>query len=273
MDLPFVKMEGAGNDYVHVDAIRSAFPFERGSELAQRWSDRHRGIGGDGLILMLPSRTADVRMVMWNSDGSRGALCGNGLRCVAKLAFDHGHATGDGVRVETDVGVRAVELWFERGAVVGASAELGAVCTSRQGVIVEAAGRRLEYHAADAGNPHAVVFLADDPDAFPVVECGRALQSLAAFPGGVNVEFVQLQADGSLRQRTFERGTGETLACGTGAAAAAATAMDLGLLPGPEVVVRLRGGALSVRRSGSGLVIGGPARTVYRGVIELPSQP
>lgn len=266
--LAFVKMEGAGNDYVHVDAVRQAFPWPRGPELARRWSDRHFGIGADGLIVLSRDASGELRMTMWNADGSRGAMCGNGLRCVAKLAVDHGHAPADEFVVQTDAGPRQVHH-------LGARADrpdTALVRTAMGQVVVgsprrlEVLGRTVEYCPGDAGNPHAVVFVADVATA-PVHEVGAALQRHPAFPDGVNVEFVARLAPDRLRQRTFERGSGETMACGTGAAAAAQAARQLGLATGDKVHVELPGGVLTVQLGGTSLAIEGPARTVFAGVI------
>lgn len=270
MDVAFVKMEGAGNDYIYVDAIRAAFPLEHAPRAAQVWSDRHFGIGADGLIVLLPGGSARVRMAMWNADGSRGRMCGNGLRCIAKLAYDHGHVRDRAFVVETDAGPRAVQLVLRGTEVAAVVADMGPVQVAAAGVAVEVCGQRLHCVLGDAGNPHAVVFLDCDPDTYPVIELGAAMQSLPQFPGGVNVEFVQVQTDGTLRQRTFERGSGETLACGTGAAVAAVAAMERGLVPRGEVRVRLRGGDLIARHTGADLVIEGPARTVFHGSVPLP---
>lgn len=269
MQLSFTKMEGAGNDYIYVDAIRQQFPLDRAAELARAWSDRHFGIGGDGLILLLPSTQADVRMVMFNVDGSRGAMCGNGLRCLAVLAHEHGHVKSPTLRVETDTGVRRVELLFTDGVASGARTELLDVVAGVEPESVQVAGILLDCHPGSAGNPHLVVFV-DDVDRFPVRPYGAALNANHRFPDGVNVEFVQVLADRTLKQRTYERGSGETLACGTGSAVAALTAMQTGRVPGPEVTVRLRGGTLRVVCRQPALVIEGPARSVYRGEIELP---
>lgn len=269
MDVRFTKMEGAGNDYVYVDAILEPFPIERAPVAARVWSDRHFGIGADGLILLLPSRDGAVRMAMWNADGSRGAMCGNGLRCVAKLAHDHGHVAGHRFAIETDAGTPHVELVFADGVVVGARTGLTDVVAAERPHAIEIDGRSIEYFPGDAGNPHAVIRVAD-LDAHPVQAIGSAMQGHAAFPGGVNVEFVVPEADGGLRQRTFERGSGETLACGSGAAVAALTAMQQGWVPGPEVPVRLLGGTLTVALRDRALVIEGPARTVFHGFVPLP---
>ncbi|MBL9079273.1 MAG: diaminopimelate epimerase [Planctomycetes bacterium] len=262
--MPFVKMEGAGNDYVFVDAVRTGFPVERGAELARCWSDRHRGIGADGLIVVLRGDRAPVRMVMWNADGSRGAMCGNGLRCVARLAHEHGHTAARQFVVETDAGPRTVEL-LDGDRVRTA---MGEICCE-PAVELAAAERRVVVVPGSAGNPHAVVFVGDC-DGAPVPEVGAALQRHPRFPDGVNVEFVQVLAPDRLRQRTWERGSGETLACGTGAAVAVAAARAAGRVQSPRVVVELRGGVLEIVGDGSSLAIEGPARTVFRGDIELP---
>lgn len=264
MRVPFTKMEGAGNDYVFVDGIRVPFPLDRGARTARAVSDRHFGIGGDGLIVLARGEQAPVRMHMWNADGSRGAMCGNGLRCLAKLAADHGHVTGPRFVVETDAGLRPVELLA------------GGDVRTQMGTVTVAAPRRLtvddrtiELWPGDAGNPHAVVFVADIGQA-DVLRLGEALQHHPAFPGGVNVEFVQVLGPLRLRQRTYERGSGETLACGTGAAVAARAARAAGLVGSVgEVMVELRGGTLRVQDDVGGLAIVGPARTVFTGEIEL----
>ena len=264
MRLPFTKMEGAGNDYVFVDGIRVPFPLERGARMARAVSDRHFGIGGDGLIVLTKGAAAPVRMHMWNADGSRGAMCGNGLRCLARLAAAHGHATGPRFAVETDAGVRSVELLASGDVRTG----LGVVTVAApRRIAIE--GRTLELWPGEAGNPHAVTFVADTEQA-DVGGLGGALQHHPGFPDGVNVEFVQVLGPGRLRQRTYERGSGETLACGTGAAVAARAARAAGLVgPVGEVLVELRGGTLRVQDDAGGLAIVGPARTVFTGEIEL----
>ncbi len=265
MKLPFVKMEGAGNDYVYVDGIRNPLDPDACSELARELADRHFGVGGDGLIVLAPSDRADCRMLMWNADGSRGAMCGNGLRCLAKLAYDLGHVRSTELDVESDAGVRRVELVVDAsGAVTGARVDMGAVDVDADASVATIDDTDWHYHRGDAGNPHAVVFCEQSPEDLPVLAVGAAFQALPAFPGGVNVEFVQVR-DGALQQRTFERGSGETLACGSGATVAALAAMVTGRLPGPVVDVHLRGGVLSIRRDGSRVVMEGPARTVFTG--------
>lgn len=263
MRVPFTKMEGTGNDYVFVDGIRTPFPTERGPALARAWSDRHFGIGADGLIVLGAGQAAPVRMSMWNADGSRGAMCGNGLRCLARLAFEHGHLRERRFPVETDAGVRRVELLDD-----GVRTWLGAVTCSVPRRF-KVAGQVLELVPGDAGNPHAVHFV-DDVATAPVGELGAALQREPFFPDGVNVEFVQVVGPDRLLQRTFERGSGETLACGTGAAVAVVAARARGALAGDRAFVELRGGILQVVGDGTALAIEGPARTVFTGAIESP---
>lgn len=269
--LRFAKMEGAGNDYVLVDGIHDSFAIASGERIARYLSDRHFGIGSDGLIAMLPSGVADCRMIMWNADGSRAEMCGNGIRCLAKLARDTGIVDGDRVDVETDGGVRGIQLLFSSdGEVRGAQVDMGPVTVQKEAETAELGGRTIRFHAGDAGNPHAVVFTDGDPEGEPVVEVGTMFQGLARFPRGVNVEFVGVRTDGSLVQRTYERGSGETFACGSGATVAALTALETGRVPGPSVPVHLRGGVLIIHRRGTSLAMEGPARTVFVGEAEIP---
>lgn len=262
--IPFAKMEGAGNDYLFVDGIEHALPLERAPELARTWCDRHFGIGADGLIALLRGRSAPLRMLMWNADGSRGAMCGNGLRCLARFAAASGHTREQRFAIETDAGPREVEL-LAGDAVRAAMGDVRTAPPSR----VQIRERAVELIRGDAGNAHAVIFV-DDVATADVAGIGQALQAHPGFPDGVNVEFVQVLAQGRLRQRTFERGSGETLACGTGAAVAAAAARARGLVSGDAVTVELRGGTLRVIGTGSALAIEGPARTVFTGEIALP---
>ncbi|MHC4078482.1 MAG: diaminopimelate epimerase [Planctomycetota bacterium] len=271
--LPFVKMEGAGNDYVFVDGINQDFDLEEGPRLAKIVADRHFGVGGDGLIVLAASEKADCRMVTWNADGSRAPMCGNGLRCLAKLAHDVGAVHEKSMQVETDTGVRAVELTFDpAGAVTGAAVDMGDVTVSAEPETVTIDGVDWHFHSGDAGNLHAVIFLDQDPDEAPVAEVGAAFQRLSRFPQGVNVEFVLARPDGGLEQRTHERGSGETLACGSGATVAALAAIVSGRVPGPKVAVHLRGGVLTIHRQASSLVMEGPARTVFAGEFLIPEQ-
>ena len=266
--IAFTKMEGCGNDYVYVDAITQPLPIDHAGELAKLWSNRNFGIGSDGLIALARDDDGTLRMLMWNADGSRGAMCGNGLRCLARFAEANGHTNGLSFVMQTDSGPRAVELMGPGNGSGDVTTQMGDVtCTEQRAM--EVAGGRYDFICGDAGNPHAVTFV-DDVETADVERVGAAMQHLAAFPDGVNVEFVQALGDDRIKQRTFERGSGETLACGTGAAVAALAARQVGNIRGRVAHVDLRGGTLSVIGEGPALAIEGPARSVFSGEIELP---
>jgi len=272
----FTKMEGAGNDYVYVDLFEESIDLADAPQLAREVSDRHFGIGGDGLILLAPSKIADVRMIMFNADGSRAEMCGNGVRCLAKLAHDRGRATGSPMRVETDGGVREVELRFHDGAASGARVSMGVPIMEPARIPIALDGdraidvplvvmdRTFAVTCVSMGNPHCVVYV-DDADAFDVARYGPAIESHEMFPERINVEFVQVLDPEHVRQRTWERGSGETLACGTGACAVA-VAGRLTARGGAVTQVALRGGDLLVEWDGEGPVfMSGPAVEVFRG--------
>ncbi|MBA2480775.1 MAG: diaminopimelate epimerase [Planctomycetes bacterium] len=279
----FTKMHGCGNDYVYVDAWRERLPADLPG-CARRISDRHTGVGADGLIIVGPSRLADARMTMFNADGSRSEMCGNGIRCAAKLAYDHGHVRARSMRFETGAGVLAVDLRMRGTRVVGASVAMGAprltpglVPVRRAGrgpklvVTVAAAGGRHRLIAVGMGNPHAVCFV-DDPDRFPVAEVGAAIERHPTFPKRTNVEFVARLRDERgrpvLRQRTWERGSGETQACGTGACAVLVAAILDGRIDRRDATIRLDGGDLEVSwpTDDATVIMTGPAVSVFSGV-------
>lgn len=266
MKMPFTKMEGCGNDYVYIDGIAHDFPIDRARELALLWSDRHLGIGADGLIVLGRDQDGLLRMQMWNADGSRGAMCGNGLRCLARFAEFNGYTSGSSFVIMTDSGPREVELLATGSGDV--LAQVGQV-TCKPICSIEISSCRYDFICGDAGNPHAVTFV-DDVETAEVQRIGTALQAHAAFPDGVNVEFVQVISDNRMKQRTFERGAGETLACGTGAAFAAVAARQVGRIDGHLAYVDLRGGTLSVVGEGPSLAIIGPVRSVFAGEVNLP---
>jgi diaminopimelate epimerase len=284
--LEFVKMQGCGNDYIYVvaDRTRPADP----ASLSRRLSDRHFGIGGDGLILLAPSRKADVRMEMYNADGSRGDMCGNGIRCLARLAYERGIARRNPLVVETDAGLKPVELRIENGAITGATVDMGEpildgrrIPADADGRIIDhpldVAGRRERVTAVSMGNPHCVVFVADDSvfrlDDHEFAALGRSFENHPFFPRRVNTEFILTLGRTRLKMRVWERGSGETLACGTGACAA----LVAGVLTNraePRATVELRGGNLDIewRRDGAGgnhVYMTGDAVEVFRGAVEL----
>jgi len=286
--LPFVKLHGCGNDFVLVDGgahPRDAQRRATWSELARAASDRRRGVGADGLLVALPPSapaSADARMAMFNPDGSEAEMCGNGLRCLGKFLFDRGRV-GREFQVETRAGVVPVRV--ERLDASGRAAELslllGVPDFSRASVPMagppdvpaldepfELRGRTLRVSALSLGNPHCVTFV-DDVERFPVHEVGPVLESDPRFPRRVNVEFVQIVGRDELAQRTWERGAGETQACGSGATAAAVIARKVRGL-GPELKVRLRGGELRVQWAGDGepARLFGPAVEVFEGALD-----
>jgi len=265
----FTKMEGAGNDYVYVDLFEEEVP--DAPALAVAVSDRHTGIGADGLILLAPSRRADVRMIMYNADGSRAQMCGNGLRCLARLALEHGRTTANPMRIETDSGLREAEV--RDGAV---RVNMGLPQLEPEKVPVRLAGARivdtdievdgetLAVTCVSMGNPHAVVYV-DDVEAFDVARFGPALESHELFPERVNASFVEVIDPGSVKQRTWERGSGETRACGTGASAVCVAGVLTGRTAA-RVRCHLPGGELFCEWDDEGPVyLTGPAVMVFRG--------
>jgi diaminopimelate epimerase len=292
--IAFTKMHGCGNDYVYVDALRDVVPT---ATMFSHWapliSDRHKGIGSDGVIILAPSEKADVRMIMYNADGSESEMCGNGIRCLAKLAHDHGHVRGNHLTVETLAGILSVHLEKNHNNCHGATVSMGParltpasvpVVSPDSGPIlrlsVNIAGKALALIAVGMGNPHAVC-LVDNPDTFPVHEVGPLIERHALFPKRTNVEFIARLPDEMyagkmvpvLRQRTWERGSGETQACGTGACATAVAAMLTGIITAREVIVRLNGGDLFIRWPdiNSDVIMSGPAVSVYDGHWTPPS--
>ncbi|MBI2933771.1 MAG: diaminopimelate epimerase [Planctomycetes bacterium] len=266
----FAKMHGAGNDYVVVDATKRR-PAGNLSALARAVSDRHTGIGSDGLILIAKSRRADFRMIMFNADGSEGEMCGNGLRCIAKYAADHGLTRKKRLRIETPGGIVAIERNARIIVAMGAprpippSFHVAADGTSAlMAVNVAAGGRRYPATVVSMGNPHCVIEV-DDAGTFPVQTIGPLIERHPDFPSRVNVEFAQVMAPDRVKQRTWERGSGETLACGSGACAVAVALRAAGHIR-ERASIELRGGTLALRVAPDGQVfMTGPAVEVFSG--------
>ncbi len=275
----FTKMQGLGNDYVYVDCFEETV--EDAPAVARLVSDRRFGIGSDGLILIHPSGAADFRMEMYNADGSRGEMCGNGIRCVAKYVYDHGLARREHLVAETDAGEKELDL------VVGADGKVSAVRVDMGAPILERsripmhgpAGRviaeplrvgdgELVVTCVSMGNPHCVTFV-DDVESFAVERTGPLVENHRLFPNRTNTEFVQVVSRAEVAQRTWERGSGETFACGTGACAVVVAAR-LNDLVDPRVTVHLRGGDLTIEWEGDGahVFMTGPAVEVFRGEVE-----
>ena len=250
----FTKMQGLGNDYLY---IYGPVP-EDAEALSRRLSDRHFGPGADGLIFMGPSEQADFSMRIFNADGSEAGMCGNGIRCVGKYLYDHGYTRKHVLVIETRAGLRQLTLHDEAGKIVSASVEMGnaTIMPGSTGDLV------------DLGNPHLVLFV-PYAEAVDITKEGPKLEHSVS--GGVNVEFVQVLGPNKLRMRVWERGSGVTLACGTGACASAAAAVRRGLCPADTPIeLVLDGGSLfiTVRADGS-IQMEGPAETVYEGEIKL----
>ena len=277
--MKFTKMQGIGNDYVYVNCFEEQV--EHPSSLARMVSDRHFGIGSDGLILIRPSMQADLFMEMFNADGTRSEMCGNGIRCVGKYVYDHGLTDKDEISVNTLAGVKRLSLHVEGGKVASVMVDMGEprldadaipVQASHSPVVaepIEVAGRRFEMTCVSMGNPHAVVFV-DDTSSVPIEQIGREFEFHPAFPKRVNAEFIQVLSRSEVNMRVWERGTGETLACGTGACASTVACILNGRTD-DEITLHLLGGDLHVKwdRGTNHVLMTGPAATVFEGEIEV----
>ena len=278
----FTKMHGAGNDYINVNAME--YPVENPGQAAVEWSDRHKGIGSDGLILIDRSDVADFRMRMFNSDGSEGIMCGNGIRCVGKYVYDHRLTASKTVTVETLGGIKTLQLYTGAdGLVAKARVDMGVPLLANPAQFALNNGAMLEGEITVPGedcgnrtytgtfvcmgNPHFVIFT-DDITRVDLAREGAALEVLPVFPQKCNVEFAQTRSDGTVRTRVWERGTGITRACGTGACATAVAAILTGRASG-NVTIAMDGGDLDIEWDGSGhLFMTGPAATVFDGEID-----
>lgn len=268
--LPFIKMHGAGNDYVFVDALESPRP-EDPVQLARRISDRHTGIGSDGLIVLAPPEceASDVRMLMWNADGSRGHVCGNGIRCVA-LWMDLTKRTSGECRIQTDARTIMVKRrQFCMETRIGNYSALMGRPSLRRIVSVPLPSRTIQCHGISMGNPHAVIWTTDLSTEH-VHDLGPQLCQHDLFPDGVNVEFAHILNNSAVKVRVWERGSGETEACGSGACAVVADAVEEGIFPpDTDVDVHLPGGILTIRVTTQGVVMAGPAAVVFEGRIKI----
>ena len=274
--MKFTKMQGIGNDYVYVNCLQETI--ENPSELAKKISDRHYGVGSDGLIMINPSDKADFEMEMYNADGSRGEMCGNGIRCVAKYVYDYGLTDKTSISVETLAGIKYLDLTVEDGKVVLVKVDMGnpmlrpeevPVVSEKEEVIDEPItvdGQEYRMTCVSMGNPHAVVFIDQDVKEFPLETVGVKFENHERFPKRVNTEFVNVLDRHTAQMRVWERGSGETLACGTGACAVA-VACALNGLTEDEVTVKLLGGDLQIKwdREKNTVYMTGPAEVVFDG--------
>ena len=286
--MKFTKMHGCGNDYVYVDCTKEVIP--NISETAIRVSDRHFGIGSDGMILIKASDVADFEMDMYNADGSRGKMCGNGIRCVAKYVYDHGLTDKTTITVNTLSGIKTLKLTVEDGKVSKVRVDMGepelipaqvpvkasvlGLADDRREAIVaeplEIKGRSYDITCVSMGNPHCITFIGEDVRNFPLEAVGPVFEKHELFPERVNTEFINVIDKDHLRMRVWERGSGETLACGTGACAVA-VASYLSGFTGRSVDIELLGGHLEVvyDEKTNHVFMTGPATEVFSGEIDL----
>ena len=261
----FTKMHGLGNDYLYV---YGEVP-DKIAELSVKLSERHFGAGSDGMIYISPSAVADFKMRIFNADGSEAKMCGNGIRCVGKYVYDKGYTDKSHLRIETLSGIKTLDLSVVGGKVKSVTVDMGeAICEAERTLAVR--GEKVVCTPVSVGNPHAVIFV-DDMVTAPLTTLGPLIERHEAFPGGVNVEFVQVMSDHALRMRVWERGSGVTMACGTGACASTAAAVAKGYFGYDETVsVHLDGGVLKIRVAPDGTVtMTGPAEFVYEGETEV----
>ena len=272
--MKFTKMQGAGNDYVYVYGFGKD---ERGiGDLVRKVSDRHRGIGSDGMILIDPSDKADFRMRMFNADGSKSAMCGNGIRCVGKYVYDKGYTTRTEIDIETEAGIRHLTLFPVNGKVKCVKVDMGVPILEARNIPVDYEGekvvdlpfslgeREFRITCVSMGNPHAILFV-EDVETIDLEGIGSRMECHPFFPERTNIGFVQIVSPADLKMRVWERGTGETMACGTGACASLVAAV-LNKKVRPHALVHLKGGDLEVEWYPDGHVYTtGEAETVFEG--------
>ena len=281
MKLSFTKMHGCGNDYIYFNAFTQSI--DNPEALSIRLSQRRKSIGGDGIILVCPSDRADAKMRIFNQDGSEAKMCGNGVRCVAKFVVDQGLVPGDRetVAIDTLSGVKQIRLLRENGQVVGATVDMAqAILTPKEipvlldgdrviGRPVEIGGKTWDITCVSMGNPHCVVFV-KDVDSLNLEELGPCFEKNPIFPEPVNTEFIRVLDPHTLQMRVWERGSGETWACGTGACAAAVAAVENGYCPKNEdITVHLVGGDLVIRYTEETVYMTGEAVTAFEGEVEV----
>ena len=280
--MKFTKMHGCGNDYVYVDGARESIPAERKSEVVKFLSDRHFGIGGDGVIFINPSDVADFEMEMYNMDGSRSEMCGNGIRCVGKYVYDHGLTQKTSLTIVSCGKIKYLDLTVEDGKVTKVRVNMGSPIleaaeipvVAEQSPVVDAPitvdGKEYRMTCVSMGNPHAVVYVEEMIDDETMAKIGPLFEHHDRFPRRVNTEFVKVLSRERAQMRVWERGTGETLACGTGACAVTVASILNGLTD-DRITVELSGGNLEIfwDRKENVVYMTGPATTVFEGEIEI----
>ncbi len=279
MKLNFTKMHGCGNDYVYFNCFQQEVASPE--SVAVCLSDRHFGIGGDGIVLILPSQIADARMRMCNMDGSEGKMCGNAIRCVAKYLYDNGMVSNTTISIETLSGIKTLHLTIQDGLVDCVQVDMGQAILNPSQIPVNLEGECVVNHTVEMnntqyaitcvsmGNPHAVVFC-DDVDSLDLMQIGPMFENNPLFPDRINTEFVQVVGKNALKMRVWERGSGETLACGTGACASAVAAVLNGCCDkGQDITVKLLGGELVINYTDETVFMTGGCHKVFDGTVEL----
>lgn len=279
--MKFTKMHGCGNDYVYVNCFEEKIEDEKKAAIFV--SDRHFGIGGDGMILIKPSEIADFQMCMYNADGSRGAMCGNGVRCVAKYVYDNKMTDKKSISIESMGAVKYIDVITENDKVVSAKVDMGApilnskevpVVSDNEKVVGEeitVLDRKFNMTCVSMGNPHAVMFIDESPKDFPLEKYGPLFENNEIFPDRTNAEFAKVLDRKNIEMRVWERGSAETLACGTGSCATVVAAILNGYVDN-DVTVHLVGGDLDISWSGDekdSVFMTGPATTVFNGEIDI----
>lgn len=281
MKIKFTKMQGCGNDYIYINGFTEKIPQEKKAEIVRRISDRHFGIGGDGAIFINPAQEADFEMEMYNADGSRSEMCGNGIRCVGKYVYDYGLIDKTKFSVVSAGKIKYLELTVENKKAVRIKVNMGSpillpkqipVLSESEKVVDElitVLDKEYRMTCVSMGNPHAVVFVENTSD-FPVNEVGPYFEHHERFPNRTNTEFVQIIDRNHIKMRVYERGTGETLACGTGCCASV-VACVLNNLTDALVYVEVLGGVIYIEwnREENQIYMTGPAETVFEGEIDV----
>ena len=280
MKLHFTKMHGCGNDYIYFNCLHQEIDNPEG--LSVRLSDRKFGIGGDGIVLICPSDIADAKMRMFNLDGSEGKMCGNAIRCVGKFLYDNGIVQKKQVSIETLSGIKTLDLFTKDGKVSSARVNMGRAEFDPKKIPVKwengdkiinqpvtIDGQQYHISCVSMGNPHCVVFC-DTIDDLPLSALGPKFENAPLFPERVNTEFIKVLDKNTLKMRVWERGSGETWACGTGACAAAVAAVENGYCQkGEDILVKLKGGNLTINYTAERVLMTGNAETVFTGEIEV----
>ena len=280
MKLKFTKMHGCGNDYIYFNCFEQQVADPEA--LSIRLSDRHFGIGGDGIVLICPSDVADAKMRMFNADGSEGKMCGNATRCIGKYMYEHGLISKPEMTLETLSGIKILKMTEQDGKIASVRVDMGKailkpseIPTRYEGdtavsVPLTVDGTEYAVTCVSMGNPHCIVFVDQDVSTLDLPKIGPSFENHDMFPERINTEFIRVMDDHTLQMRVWERGSGETLACGTGACAAAVASVLNGYCPkGEDITIHLIGGDLNIRYTDKAVFLTGPATTVFEGSIEL----